>query len=57
MSAPVLDKTDTVLGVIQISHKGFDLASSGPDFTLDDLQRLELAAKALAQVEFMRADQ
>lgn len=57
MSAPVLDKDNAVLGVIQISHKGFDLASSGPDFTLDDLQKLELAAKALAKVEFMRADQ
>ena len=57
MSAPVLDKADKVLGVIQISHKGFDLASAGPDFTLDDLQRLELAAKALAQVGFMRAGQ
>ena len=46
-----------MLGVIQICHKGFDLASAGPDFTLDDLQRLELAAKALAQIGFMRADQ
>jgi len=53
MSAPVLDKGDKVLGVVQICHKGFDLASAGPDFTLDDLQKLELAAKALAQVEFM----
>jgi len=54
MSAPVLDKGDTVLGVVQICHKGFDLASSGPDFTLDDLRQLELAAKVLAQSEFMR---
>ena len=30
-----------MLGVIQICHKGFDLASAGPDFTLDDLQQLE----------------
>ena len=54
MTAPVLDNSDKVLGVIQISHKGFDLASSGPDFTLDDLQRLELAAKVLAGIGFMR---
>jgi hypothetical protein len=54
MSAPVLDKADKVLGVVQVSHKGFDLASAGPDFTLDDLQKLELAAKALAQLDFMR---
>jgi hypothetical protein len=41
--------------VIQICHKGFDLASSGPDFTLDDLQQLELAAKALSKSAFMQA--
>jgi hypothetical protein len=55
MSAPVLDKTDKVLGVIQICHKGFDLASAGPDFTLDDLQELELAAKILSKTAFMLA--
>ena len=53
MSAPVLSKTDQVLGVLQVCHKGFDLGSAGPDFTLDDLQRLEHAAKALAHIEFM----
>ncbi len=55
MSAPVMDKAERVLGVIQICHKGFDLASSGPDFTLDDLQQLELAAKALSKSAFMQA--
>jgi hypothetical protein len=55
MSAPVLDKADKVLGVIQICHKGFDLASAGPDFTLDDLQQLELAAKTLSKSAFMLA--
>jgi hypothetical protein len=55
MSAPVLDKSGAVLGVVQISHKGFDLASAGPDFTLDDLQELELAAKALSTCAFMKA--
>jgi hypothetical protein len=54
MSAPVLDKSGKVLGVIQICHKGFDLASAGPDFTLDDLQQLELAAKALSKSSFMK---
>ena len=54
MSAPVLDKADKVLGVIQICHKGFDLISAGPDFTLDDLQQLELAAKALSKSAFMQ---
>ena len=56
MSAPVLDKTGAVLGVIQICHKGFDLNSAGPDFTLDDLQQLEAAAKALAQLSLMRGE-
>jgi hypothetical protein len=55
MSAPVLDKAEKVLGVIQVCHKGFDLASAGPDFTLDDLQQLELAAKALSNSAFMQA--
>jgi hypothetical protein len=54
MSAPILDKADRVLGVIQICHKGFDLASAGPDFTLDDLQQLEMAAKILSQIAFMQ---
>jgi hypothetical protein len=55
MSAPVLDKGDKVLGVIQICHKGFDLSSAGPDFTLDDLRQLELAAKVVALSDFMHA--
>jgi hypothetical protein len=55
MSAPILDQTERVLGVIQICHKGFDLASAGPDFTLDDLQQLEVAAKALSKTAFMQA--
>jgi len=55
MSAPVLNKADEVLGVIQVCHKGFDLGSTGPDFTLDDLQQLERAAKALSQAVFMQS--
>jgi hypothetical protein len=54
MSAPILDKAGAVLGVVQVSHKGFDLGSAGPDFTLDDLQELELAAKALSTCAFMK---
>jgi hypothetical protein len=54
MSAPIVDKTDKVLGVVQICHKGFDLISAGPDFTLDDLQQLEYAAKALSKSSFMQ---
>lgn len=54
MSAPVLDKEGNVLGVIQICRKGFDLASSGRDFTLDDLQQLELASRVAAKAAFMQ---
>ncbi len=54
MTAPVLDRSDNVLGVVQVCHKGFDLISAGPDFTLDDLQQLEQAAKALSTCAFMR---
>lgn len=54
MSAPVLSNDGKVLGVIQISRKGFDPASAGPDFGLDDLQSLEHAAKTVARASFMR---
>lgn len=54
MSAPVLDKSDKVLGVVQVCRKGFDLISAGPDFTLDDLQQLEVAAKSLSTCTFMQ---
>jgi hypothetical protein len=54
MSAPVLNAERNVLGVLQISHKGNDLKSAGPDFTLDDLQQLETAAKNLAQMPFLQ---
>jgi len=54
MSAPILDAHRKVLGVIQISRKGYDLATCGPDFTLDDLQQLEVAAKIACDLPFMK---
>jgi|SRR5579863_6622348 len=54
MSAPVLNPEHKVLGVIQISRKAFDLTSAGPDFTLDDMQQLELAAKVAAGMPFLK---
>jgi hypothetical protein len=54
MSAPVLDPQERVLGVIQISRKAFDANSAGPDFTVEDLQQLELAAKVASQMPFMK---
>ncbi len=54
MSGPVLDEKGRVLGVIQVCRKGYDLRSAGPDFTLDDLQQLELAAKTVAKTSLLR---
>jgi hypothetical protein len=54
MSAPVLDPQRKVLGVVQVCRKGFDPNTAGPDFTLDDLQQLELAAKVLSNLPFVK---
>jgi hypothetical protein len=54
MSAPIIDAQRKVLGVIQVCRKGFDPATAGPDFTLDDLQQLELAAKVLSTLPFIK---
>jgi len=54
MSAPVLDPQRKVLGVIQVCRKGYDPANAGPDFTQDDLQQLELAAKVLSNLPFIK---
>jgi hypothetical protein len=54
MSAPVLSSERKVLGVIQVSRKAFDPTSAGPDFTLEDLQQLELAAKVASNMPFMK---
>ena len=53
MSAPVMNAERKVLGVVQVSRKGYDLNSAGQDFTLDDLQKLEAAAKNLAKMPFI----
>ena len=54
MSAPILDAQRKVLGVVQVCRKGFDVATAGPDFTQDDLQQLELAAKVLSGLPFVK---
>ncbi len=53
ISAPVLDRQGDVLGVIQVSRKGRTLEAAGPDFTEDDVQRLESLASLLAEAHFM----
>jgi hypothetical protein len=47
MSAPVMGACNKVAGVIQISRKGFELVTSGPDFTSEDLEHLKAAAKII----------
>jgi hypothetical protein len=54
MSAPILNQQKKVLGVIQICRKGFELATSGPDFTSEDLQNLEAAARIAANLPFLQ---
>ncbi len=53
MSAPVLATNGEVIGVIQVSRKAPRPAVAGPDFTPDDLRKLEsvaiLVGKALAK--------
>src|ERR1035441_1285239 len=44
MSAPVLAKNGEVIGVIQVSRKAPRPAAAGPDFTADDLRKLESVA-------------
>jgi len=54
MSAPILTPERKVLGVIQVCRKAFDLSSAGPDFTLDDMQQLEVAARVAASLPFLK---
>ena len=54
MSVPVLSPERKVLGVIQVSRKAFDPTSAGPDFTPEDLQQLELAARVASKMPFMK---
>src|ERR1022692_283844 len=44
MSAPVLARNGEVIGVIQVSSKAPRPAAAGPDFTADDLRKLESVA-------------
>jgi len=44
MSVPVLGKSGAVIGVIQVSRKAPRPTAAGPDFTPDDLRKLESVA-------------
>ncbi|MGB9282562.1 MAG: GAF domain-containing protein, partial [Candidatus Sulfotelmatobacter sp.] len=50
MSAPVLAENGEVVGVIQISRKAPRRAVAGPDFTVEDLRKLESVARSLGRV-------
>ncbi len=55
MSAPITDAEHKVLGILQVCRKAADLKMAGRDFTLDDLQQLESAAKVASKLPFMKA--
>ena len=48
MSAPIISRTGNVIGVIQVSRKAPRPAAAGPDFTPDDLRKLESVALFVA---------
>lgn len=54
MSAPVLANTGEVIGVIQISRKAPRPAAAGPDFTPDDLRKLESVAHSIGRLMITR---
>jgi hypothetical protein len=57
ISAPIQHENEPVLGVIEVSRKGVDLSSAGPDFTSSDLRLLVAAAAIVARMRFMRQSQ
>lgn len=54
MSAPIVSPENRVVGVLQVCRKGFSLASAGPDFSPEDARQLELAAKIVGGLPFMK---
>ena len=50
MTAPVLAPGGKVIGVIQISRKAPRPAAAGPDFTPEDLRRLEEVARVMGKL-------
>jgi hypothetical protein len=50
MSAPLLQKSGEVVGVIQVSRKAPRPAVAGPDFTPGDLRKLESLARSIGRL-------
>jgi hypothetical protein len=57
MTAPLSSSSENVLGVLQISRKGFDQATAGPDFTNEDLDLLRAVAEIVANAMPQLLDQ
>jgi hypothetical protein len=55
MSVPVAPTGGKVIGVVQVSRKGWDSSGAGADFTAEDLKQLEQAAEILSRMPFMQA--
>jgi len=55
MSVPVHDAEGKILGVLQISRKGFDQTAVGADFAMEDLRLLEAVADIVAKLDFMNS--
>lgn len=49
MSAPVVNEQGKVWGILQVSRKGADAHSAGPDFTREDLQQLRAVARLIGK--------
>jgi hypothetical protein len=49
-----MNRDGQVGGVIQVSRKGRDISMSVADFTLDNLNTLEKAARTAAEAPFMK---
>jgi len=49
MSAPVFSESGEVIGVIQVSRKAQHPSQAGPDFTADDLHKLESVAVSIGR--------
>jgi len=50
ISAPIILLDGKVIGVIQITRKGPNAASAGPDFTADDLGKILALCKPLGKL-------
>lgn len=50
MSAPVFNRSGEVIGVIQVSRKAPRPAAAGPDFTPEDLRKLESVASYVGRL-------